>query len=232
MQRNLNPGPRVGGSRHTERPQSVEQKGESRSERRQRGGNPRVEPQSNIRVHMVRHRERTTTEVVAQDKEKRHSCSHPRPEQSREHLVEKCRLLADKREMVERKELREWKTSHSRSQNKKEKGPVEPGKEEEDKLEIFFSHLYEFHNPVQIAPVPVFIPAELPARYAINFVPAAVPVYASAPATAYASSPSTEYSVVSSTCFAVPPSTVCSIVRSVNFVIPTSPVSSPCIVNS
>ena len=61
-----------------------------------------------------------------------------------------CRLLADKRKTVEREELREWRTRHSRNknENKKEKGPVEPGKEEEDKLESFFCHLYEFHNPV------------------------------------------------------------------------------------
>ena len=88
--------------------------------------------------------------------------------------MERCSLLADKGKMVERKELREWKTRHSRCQNKKEKGPVEPGKEE-DKLESFFSHIYEFHNPVLVAPPPVFLPAELPARHVINFVPAAIP---------------------------------------------------------
>ena len=93
-------------------------------------------------------------------------------EQSGEHLVERCRLLADKREMVERKELREWRTRHSRRQNKKEKGPVEPGKEEEDKLESFFSHLYEFHNPVLVTP------------HVVSFTPAAIPRYASASASA------------------------------------------------
>ena len=52
---------------------------------------------------------------------------------------------------------------------------MEPGKkeEEEDKLETFFCQLYEFHNPP--VSVPVFIPADLPPRYAISFVPA-VPV--------------------------------------------------------
>ena len=68
--------------------------------------------------------------------------------------MERCRLLAEKRKLVEKGELHEWRTRHSRSQlpNKKEKGPVEPGKEEEeDKLESFFSHLYEFHNPVQVS---------------------------------------------------------------------------------
>ena len=61
--------------------------------------------------------------------------------------------------------------------DKKKKGPVEPKKEEEeDKLERFFCHLYGFHNPVPNAPV--FVPAELLPRYAINFVPAvsALPV--------------------------------------------------------
>ena len=54
-------------------------------------------------------------------------------------------------------------------------GP-EKEKEEEDKLELFFCQLHEFHNPVPSAPV--FVPAELPPRYAIDFVPAA-PVTAS-----------------------------------------------------
>ena len=132
-------------------------------------------------------------------------------EQSGEHLVERCRLLVDKREMVERKELRKWRTRHSRSQNKKEKGLVEPEKEEEDKLESFFSHLYEFHNSVQVVPVPVFVPAELPARYIVNFVPAAIPLYASAPASvpvsALALPVSSDYSIVSSINFVIPSST-------------------------
>ena len=46
---------------------------------------------------------------------------------------------------------------------KKEKGPVGPAKteaeKEEDKLETFFCKIYEFHNPVPVAPV--FTPAEL-----------------------------------------------------------------------
>ena len=96
--------------------------------------------------------------------------------------MERCRLLAEKRKLVEKGEMREWRTRHSRNQlsNKIEKGPVEPGKEEEeDKLESFFCHLYEFHNPVPVAPA--FVPAELPPRYAINFIPAvpSVPVSAS-----------------------------------------------------
>ena len=67
---------------------------------------------------------------------------------------------------------------------RKKKGPVEPEKEEEeDRLESFFCHLHEFHNPVRN--VPSFVPAELPPRYAINFVPAIVfdsPVVPASPA--------------------------------------------------
>ena len=99
------------------------------------------------------------------------------PEQSGEHLVESCSLLAEIRKSVEREEMHEWKTRHTRNQLiKKKKGPVEPEKEKEeekDRLELFFCQLYEFHNPVQNAPV--FVPAELPPRYAIDFVPATVP---------------------------------------------------------
>ena len=37
---------------------------------------------------------------------------------------------------------------------KKKKGPVGPEKEEEEeKLETFFGKIYEFHNPVPVAPV-------------------------------------------------------------------------------
>ena len=132
--------------------------------------------------------------------------------------------------------MHEWRTRHSRSQlpNKKEKGPVGPRKEEEeDKLESFFGHMYEFHNPVQVAPA--FVPAELPARYAIAFVPASVsaPVAVSTSATVPASSPaspSTDYSIVSSANFDVPPpsasvsttATVYSVVSSANFAVPLS----------
>src|SRR5258706_5199548 len=100
--------------------------------------------------------------------------SQPHPVQSGEHLVERCNILGEKGKLVEREEMREWKTRHSRGQlkDRREKGPVGPEKEkEEDKLESFFCHLYEFHIPVPAAPV--FVPAELPARYAIKFVPAA-----------------------------------------------------------
>ena len=158
-------------------------------------------------------------------------CGHPneQPEQSGKHLVERCRLLAEKRKPMEKGELREWWTRHSRSQlpREKEKGPVEPGKEEareEDKLESFFGHLYEFH----ISDTPIsssHIPAELPDRYAIAFVPAStsVPILVSAstsvsvPVSVTAASdapvipsvipsPSTDYSVISSVNFAFPTS--------------------------
>ena len=48
----------------------------------------------------------------------------------------------------------------------------EKEEEESDKLETFFCHLYEFHNPASTASA--FVPAELLARYAIDFVPASV----------------------------------------------------------
>ena len=100
---------------------------------------------------------------------------------------------------------------------------MEPGKEEEDKLESFFSHLYEFHSPVLVAPLPAFLPAELPARYVISFVPAAVPRYASASASASVSASDVPVSAP-----ALPVSPGYSVVSSVNFVIPTIvPVNPP-----
>ena len=132
----------------------------------------------------------------------------PQPDQLGEHLVEGCRLLAEARELVEESEMREWRTRHSRAQpkEKKEEGPVEPGKkeEEEDKLETFFCQLYEFHNP----PVPVPVSVELPPRYAISFVPAAPAVISPGvipvPALVVSDSvPSTDYSVISSVNFVV-----------------------------
>ena len=120
--------------------------------------------------------------------------------------------------------------SHARNKiEKKEKGPVEPGKkeEEEDKLETFFCQLYEFHNPPVPVPVaPVFVPAELPPRYAINFVPAAPsvisPVVIPVPALVVSDSVMSDSHVLS---------TDYSVISSVNFVVsdPTHPVipSSP-----
>ena len=135
---------------------------------------------------------------------------HEQPEQSGEHLVERCSMLTRARSQVESKELLEWKSRHARNKiEKKEKGPVEPGKkEEEDKLETFFCQLYEFHNPPVPVPVaPVFVPADLPPRYAISFVPAAPvisPVEIPVPAFVVSSHvSSTDYSVISSVNFVV-----------------------------
>ena len=84
---------------------------------------------------------------------------------------------------------------------------------ETDELENFFGQIHEFHTPT---PAPaVFVPAALPPRYAINFVPAlhvtppvsasaarlspVSPVSASVPAVL-----SSPYSVVSSAYLVIP----------------------------
>ena len=95
-------------------------------------------------------------------------------------------------------------------QDKKKKGPVGPEKEEVvDKLETFFCNLHEFHNPVN---APAFVPAVLPPRYAIAFVPATptssiaspvIPVFP-APLGSVVTAPSTYYSVIFSVNFVVP----------------------------
>ena len=149
-------------------------------------------------------------------------------------LVISCseRRLAEARELVEKSEMREWRTRHSRNQliEREKKGPVGPEKEkEEDKLERFFCHLYEFHNPVPKARV--FVPAKLPPQYAISFVPAvsavsALPVNSATPrvtpviavnsaprvtpviAVGSATSVSSPYSIVSSANFVLPSSSV------------------------
>ena len=114
---------------------------------------------------------------------------------------------------------------HQDTTQLKKKGPVEPEKEEkekeEDKLERFLCHLYEFHNPVPNAPV--FVPAELPPQYAIDFVPAAstLPVSSTPvvpvstpdavvviPVFPIGSAPSTDYSIISSVNFVVPSVTI------------------------
>ena len=153
-------------------------------------------------------------------------------QQTGEHLVEECSLLADVRKPVEKEDMCTWKTRHIHKIEKKKKGPVEPKKEEEvDELERFFCHVYEFHIPVL---TPAVVPAVLPPRYAIRFVPASVSaVPASASPTVFTSpiavpSPvSTDYSVIPSVNFATVPSPVStgySVISSVNFV-----VSSACI---
>ena len=170
-------------------------------------------------------------------------CNHR--DQSGEHLVEECSLLTEARKAVERDEMHKWKTCHVCKTEKKKKGPVGPGEKEEeepDKLETFFCHLYEFHNPTP--PAPVFVPAELPARYMINFVPAsavpAVPdVSVSLSAVSVSAVPDTSISLsaVSRTsdisvpypASSVVPSTDYSVISSVNFVAPPVIVSSTCI---
>ena len=119
--------------------------------------------------------------------------------------MEGCRLLAEARESVEKSEMREWRIRHSHNQLRDKKKKEQKEKEkEEDKLERFFCHLYEFHNPVPNAPV--FVPAELPPRYAINFVPAlpVSPVASTAIPVFPIGSASTDYSVISSANFVVP----------------------------
>ena len=176
MQRNLDTRPRVRRSSDAGRSQGVEQKGKSRGERRKRRRHTRVAPQGDISLHLVQHGKRTTEDKIKKkDTPGCHCQDDAQPEQSGEHLVERCRLLAEKRKLVEKGEMREWRTRHSRNQlpNKKEKGPVEPEKEEEeDKLESFFCHLYEFHNPVSV--VPAFVPAELPFTPAVPSVSVSV----------------------------------------------------------
>ena len=98
-----------------------------------------------------------------------------------------------------------------KKKEKKKKGPVEPEKEEEDKLELFFSKIYEFHNPVPVTNSPFFVLAALPPRLAINFVPAApaapaVPVIVSSPVSPISAvnafpASATDYSVISSANF-------------------------------
>ena len=144
------------------------------------------------------------------------------PEQSGEHLTEECNLLTGQRELVGEKELSEWKTRHMRNQKieKKKKGPVGPEKEEEvDKLELFFCHMYEFLNPVPNATS--FVPAELPPRYAINFVPAIV---SSSPvaAVSVSSSSSSTPPVVSSPAISSSSPSSFSVISSANFVFPVT----------
>ena len=149
--------------------------------------------------------------------------------------MERCKLLEEERGWVEIEERCTWKERHvHRMKEKKKKGPVGPAKEEEeeDKLERFFSSIYAFHNPVPASVSAVFVPAELPPRYAIDFVPA-LPVLTSVPAPAPNSVSSTDYSVISSANFTIPISTDYSVVSSLNFHVTPSVVISPtCIDNT
>ena len=99
-------------------------------------------------------------------------------EQTGRHVVEECRLLTEARGLVEKEEMCEWGTRHSRDKKKK-KGDVgtenEKEKEEAERLANFFSAIHDFFVPSTNATntvIPAFVPTELPARYAIDFVPA------------------------------------------------------------
>ena len=88
--------------------------------------------------------------------------------------MEECNLLTEARGLVEKEEMREWGTRHSHDKKKK-KGDVGTEKkkegEEGERIANFFSAIYEFFVPTTNA-TNAFVPAELPARYAIDFVPA------------------------------------------------------------
>ena len=118
--------------------------------------------------------------------------------------MEGCRLLAEARGLVEREEMREW-ARHARDKKKK-KGDVGTEKEkeeEEERLANFFYAIHEF-----------FVPTELPARYAIDFVPVSVVSVTTAvvvnfvaptvPNPVVSSATSSDYSVVSSANFVNP----------------------------
>ena len=101
-------------------------------------------------------------------------------EHSGEHLVEGCGLLAEAQESVEKEEIREWGTRHTRDKKKK-KGDVgiekEEGKEEGERLEGFFGAIYNFLVPAAPAASDNHVPVELPARFVpVAFVPAMTPV--------------------------------------------------------
>ena len=145
--------------------------------------------------------------------------------------MEECSLLAEARKAVERDEMHKWKTRHVCKTEKKKKGPVGPGEkedEEPDKIETFFCHLYDFHNPTPSAPV--FVPAELPTRYMINFVPASA-VSVSLSAVSVSDTPISLSAVSRTSDISVPypSSTDYSVISSVNFVAPPVIVSSTCI---
>ena len=178
---------------------------ESGGKRRRRGGSTGVAPQGDISIHMVCHGERTTAEVATQNKETRHT----RMRLQAPRIVRRAPggRVQTTRGGERTNQIREGGTRHSR--NKKEKkGPVEPEKEkekEEDSLELYFSILYEFLNPVPAVNAAV---PNLPPRYVINFVPAAAsviasPVIASPPVVSHVPVvvPSSDYSVVSSVNF-------------------------------
>ena len=133
--------------------------------------------------------------------------------------MEGCRLLAEARELVEREEMREWETRHSRDKKKK-KGDVgtEKEKEEEEgeRLANFFYAIHQLFVPS--VPANVFVPAELPTRYAIEFVPAVAVVTPPVTSSSVVYS-ATDYSAVSAPAIASSASSSdYSVVSSVNFI--------------
>ena len=95
--------------------------------------------------------------------------------------MEECRLLAEARGTVEKKEMREWGTRHARDRKKKKedlgKEKVRE-KEEGEKLASFFGAIYEFFNPIPVpipAPIPVPVIPVVPVGHFISFVPALSP---------------------------------------------------------
>ena len=144
--------------------------------------------------------------------------------QSGKHIVEECSLLMEARGLVEKEEMRDWGTRQGSRDKKRKKGDVgtekEKEKEEGERLTIFFNTIYEFFVPTNNV-IKTFVPAELPARYAIDFVPAAiVSVSDSAPAA------SASVSVPNAAPVSVVGTDVFSVVSSANF-IPASAFISP-----
>ena len=129
-------------------------------------------------------------------------------------MVEGCRLLGEARGLVEREESREWGTRHTRDKKKK-KGDVgkakEKEKEEGERLANFFYAIHDFLVPIAVPNA--FVPAELPARCAIDFVPASV-VCSDTSVISPVNASSTEYSVVSSVNFVVPSPVIVSSISS------------------
>ena len=111
----------------------------------------------------------------------------------------------DVRRLVEREELCTWRTRHVYKKEKKQKGPVEPKKEEEeDKLETFFCRLHDFHKPAPVAPA--FVLANRPLRvdyYIISSVNFIVPPVFPVPIGLVAV-PSTDHSAISYVNLALP----------------------------
>ena len=125
-------------------------------------------PQSDLSIHLVRHGKRTQAKWLHKIKKTdTPDCRcQDHQEQTGRHLAEECRLLTEARGLVEKEEIREWATRHTRDKKKK-KGDVGKEKEEEkeegERLANFFYAIYDFLVPIAVPNA--FVPAELPARY-------------------------------------------------------------------